>query len=89
MIQTESGGRRSLGEAAPGGEVEFLGFAELEQVAVEARAFGEELENAPLIEDVDLVFPDHVIDGREAIAVAHERGGEDGEVVRHMPSPPS
>ena len=55
-----------LREAAPGGEVELVGLLQLRQIAFETRPFGQQAEDAPLVEHVDVVFPDHVIDGARA-----------------------
>ncbi len=66
--------REVLRKAAPRGEIELGGFAQLDQITFQARAAREQLEDAVLVENVDLVFPDHVIDGREFAAIADEHG---------------
>ena len=72
-----------LRESSPGGEVQAFGFLQLRQISVEPRTFGQQPEDAPLIEHVDVILPHHVIDGRELLAVADQRGREAGEAIFH------
>src|SRR5260370_19952907 len=74
-------------EAAPGCDVGLVGLLQLGEIAFEAWSFGEEPEEAVLVEDVDLVAPDHVIDGREFAAIADEGRGQACDAVFHW-SPP-
>ena len=76
-----------LREAAPGGEVELVGLFQLREITFQARAFGEQAEDAPLIENVDVVFPDHVVDGRKPLAIANQRGRQAGEAIVHAGAP--
>ena len=66
-----------LREAAPGGEIQLLGVLELGEVAFQARALGQQAEDAPLVEHVDVVFPDHVVDGAQLAAVADQQRASD------------
>ena len=72
-----------LRETAPACEVQLLGVLELVQVAFQTRPFGEQPEDAPLVEDVDVVLPDHVVDGRQLFAIAHQDGRQTSEPVSH------
>ncbi len=72
-----------LREAAPGCEIQLVGFLQLRQIAFQARTLGEQPEDAPLIEDIDVVLPHHVVDGRQLLAVADQRGSEAGEAIFH------
>ena len=72
-----------LGKAAPGRKVEFLRAFQLAQITVEARPFRQEAENTVLVEDVYLVLPDHVIDGRQLPPVTDEQRSEAGDPVSH------
>src|SRR5688572_27534409 len=74
-----------LRKTAPRCEVEFLRFAELSEIALEPRALGKEPENTMLIENIDLVFPDHVINGRELVPIPHEERCQCRETVSHQP----
>src|SRR5262249_24081156 len=49
--------------------------------------FGQKAEDAPLVEHVDVVFPDHVVDGAELTAVADQRGRQTGEAIAHSNGP--
>ena len=61
-----------LCESTPGGEVELLRFAKLTQIAFQTRSLRKQPEDPVLIEDVDLVFPDHVVDRRQLVAIADQ-----------------
>ena len=76
-----------LREAAPGGEIQLVGFLQLREIAFQARSFGQQAEDAPLIEHVDVVFPHHVIDGGKPLAVADQRGRQAREAIVHGPTP--
>ena len=86
MFKRDAASRVILSQPAPGGEVELGGLFHLCQVAIEARSAGEQFEDASLVEDVDLVLPNHIVDGREFVAVADECGREAGEFVVHSAS---
>jgi hypothetical protein len=73
-----------LRESAPGGEIQLFGRFELIQVAFETRSLGQQPENAPLVEHVHMILPDHVIDGAELFAVADQQRGQAGEAVAHQ-----
>jgi hypothetical protein len=72
-----------LREATPGGKVELGGLLELGEIAIEPRPFGEQFEDARLVEDVHLIFPNHVIDGRKPAAIADQHRGQTGQPVSH------
>ena len=73
-----------LREAAPGGEVELIGPLELRQVAFQARAFRQQAEDAPLVEHVDLILPDHVVNGGKLPAIADQQRSQAGDTVSHQ-----
>ena len=77
-----------LREAAPGSEVQLFGFLQLGEITFQARTLGQQAEDAPLIENVDVVFPHHVVDGRESLAVADQRRRQASEAVFHAGHPP-
>ncbi len=81
MLKRNATSRVVLRETAPGGEIELGGLLDLREIAVEAGTAGQKFEDARLVEDVDLIAPDHVIDGRQFVAVSHQRGGETGHAV--------
>src|SRR5271167_3444563 len=58
MFEGDAASRIILREPAPGREIQLLGSLELAQVAFQARSFGEQPEDALLIENVHVVFPD-------------------------------
>src|ERR1039458_750535 len=73
-----------LRETTPGGEIQFLGVLELGEVAVQPRTLGQQAEDSPLIEHVDLVFPDHIVDGGQFTAVTDQQRGKACEAVAHQ-----
>ena len=73
-----------LREASPGGEIQLLGVLQLREVAVQPRTFGQQAEDPPLVEHVDLVLPDHVVDGRQLAAVTDQQRGKACEAVSHQ-----
>src|SRR5216683_2095175 len=83
MFERYAASREVLCKSNPRREIELVGFLELRQISVQARALGQQPENAALIEHVDMVLPDHVIDGREFLAIAHQRRSEAGHAVFH------
>ena len=56
---------------------------ELREIAIQARALGQQLEDAPLVEHIDLVLPDHVVDGGKLAAVADQHRRQAREAVSH------
>src|SRR6185369_9251570 len=64
-------------------EVEAVCLFQLREVSVQARTLCEQFENAALIEDVDVVLPDHVIDGRESLSVADQSRRKAGKAIVH------
>src|SRR5579871_70016 len=83
MLERNAAIGKILRKTAPGGEVQFGGFLELREVAVEPRTFGEQLENAVLGQHVDLVLPDHVVNGRKPVAVADQDRRQACQPVPH------
>src|SRR6478752_807301 len=75
--------RKILCKAAPGGEVELCGAPQLRKISVEPGASREQFEDSILIENVDLIFPDHVVDRRKLTAIAHEQRSEGGDFIFH------
>src|ERR1035437_7589131 len=73
-----------LRETPPSGEIQLLGVLELGEVAVQSRTFGQQAEDPPLIEHVDLVFPDHIVDGGQFAAVTAKQRGKACEAVAHQ-----
>ena len=73
-----------LREAAPGSEIQLFGLLELREIAFQARAFGEQAEDSPLVKHVDVVFPDHVIDRAELAAVSDQRRRQACEAIAHQ-----
>ncbi len=72
-----------LRETAPGGEVELVGSLQLREITFQTRTFGEQTKDAPLIENVDMIFPHHVVDGGKPLAVADQRGRQAGQTIIH------
>src|SRR2546429_7058342 len=83
MLERNAAVGEVLSEAAPGCEIELVGFLELRQVSFESWSLGEQTENTPLIEHADVILPHHVIDGRQLCAVANQHGCQTGEPVSH------
>ena len=83
VLERDAAAGEILRESAPGSEVQLLGFLQLREIAVQARAFGKQSEDAPLIEHIDVILPDHVIDGREPLPVADQSGREARDAVFH------
>ena len=83
MFERQTAAGEILGESAPRGEVQLVGFLELREVAFQARALGQQAENAALVEDVDVILPHHVIDGRQLLAVADQRGSQACDAILH------
>ena len=52
-----------LRKAAPRGEVELVGLLQLREIAFQTRTFGQQPKNAPLIQNVDVILPHHIVDG--------------------------
>src|SRR5271157_5034754 len=73
-----------LREPAPGSEIELIGGLELGEIAFQAGTLGQQPEDAPLVEDVDVILPDHVVDGAQLAAVSDEQGGQTCETVAHQ-----
>jgi hypothetical protein len=84
VLERDAAAGEVLREAAPGSELELVGGLELGQVAVQARSFGEQAEDAPLVEHVDVVLPDHVIDGAQLAAVPDQQRRQTCEAVSHQ-----
>ncbi len=72
-----------LRETAPRCKIEFLRLFELRQIRIEARALGQQTEDPALIEHVDVIFPHHVVDGRQFLAVAYQSGSQACDTVLH------
>src|SRR5262249_31901872 len=73
-----------LRESAPRSEIQLFRLLQLRQVSFEPRPFSQQAEDSPLVENVYLVLPDHIVDGRQFTAVAHECGSEAGKAVSHQ-----
>ena len=73
-----------LREASPSSEIQLLGVLELGKVAVQPRTLGQQAEDPPLIEYVDLVFPDHVVYGGQFAAVTDQQRRKACEAVAHQ-----
>src|ERR1019366_8287176 len=72
-----------LRESAPRCEVQLLGVLELRQIIVESRPFGQQAENTPLVEHVDMVLPDHVVDRAKPAAVSDQQRGQACDAIAH------
>src|SRR5580704_3491749 len=83
MFKRDAAAGVVLREAAPGSEIQLVGFLELREITFQARTFGQEPEDAPLVENIDVVLPDHVIDRREPLAVADQSGGQARQPIVH------
>src|SRR5437870_2665232 len=83
MLEADAASGEILGETAPRCEVEPVGLLDLREVTFQARTLCEQSKNALLVEDVDLILPHHVVDGRKALAVANEQGSQNCELVVH------
>lgn len=75
--------RGTLREAAPILKVELFGFKQLGQIAFKHGPLGHQSKNLRLVENIYMVFPDHVVDRRQSLPVAHQRGREDGGTIAH------
>src|SRR5579875_2279844 len=87
MLKGNAPLREVLRKTAPGGEIELSRLAQLHEIAFQARAARQQLENARLIEHVHLVFPDHVINGGKLAAISGEKRRESGELIDHGSAP--
>src|SRR6476661_3416627 len=72
-----------LRKTAPGSKIELLCTLDLLQIIFQPRALGEQPEDASLIKNVDLVFPNHVIDRREFLPIADEGRSQSSESILH------
>src|SRR5215471_12929463 len=83
MLERDAASGEVLRKAAPRSEVELVGLLQLRQIPLQAWAFGKQLEDAALIQHVDVIAPDHVIDGCEFLPIAHQRRRETSDAVFH------
>jgi len=84
VFEGDAPAREVLREAAPGGEVQLVGRLQLRQVTVQARSLGQQAEDPPLVEHVDVVLPDHVIDRAQLAAVSDQQRRQTCEAVSHQ-----
>ena len=84
ILERHAAAGEILREAAPTGEIQLLGVLELREIAFQARTFGQQAEDAPLVEHVDVVLPDHVVDGAEFAAVTDQQRGQACEAIAHQ-----
>ena len=83
VLEGDAAAGEVLRKSAPGGEIQLLGVLELRQVVVQPRPLGQQAENAPLVEHVDVVLPDHVVDGAEPAAVSDQQRGQARDAIAH------
>jgi hypothetical protein len=72
MLEGDAAIGEILSETAPGSEIEFVGPFQLRQVVLESGALGQKAEDTALVEHVDLVSPDHVVDGRKFSTISDQ-----------------
>src|ERR1700761_7742820 len=68
--------------------MELGGLPQLREVAVEPWAAREQLEDARLIQNIHLIFPDHVIYRRKLPPVAHQQRCESSHFILHGQAAP-
>ncbi len=73
-----------LRKTAPTGEIQLLGGLELIEIAFQPRPLGQQAEDPPLVEHVDVVLPDHVIDGTQLASIADQQRRQTCETVTHQ-----
>ena len=82
-VRTGCGGRRNSARIRPRKRNPASRLSSAASGTLQARTFGKQSENSALIEHIDMILPDHVIDGREALAIADQRRRQTGEPVFH------
>src|ERR1039457_3582383 len=82
-FERDAAAREVLREPAPGGEIQLIGALQLRQVAIQARPLRQKAEDAPLVEHVHLVLPDHVVDGRKLASVTNEQRRQTSQSISH------
>jgi hypothetical protein len=83
MLERNAAIGKILGEAAPGCEIQLVGFLELCKISFEPRPFSQQPENTTLIEYADVIFPHHIIDRRQLCAIADKHRCQTSEPVFH------
>src|SRR4051812_9641727 len=87
MLERNTALREILCETAPRSEIKLVRLTKLGQVSVKARAARQQFENPILVKNVYLVFPNHVIDGRELPAITDQERRESSDFIVHLHSP--
>src|SRR5260370_27743689 len=83
MLKRNAAVGEVLRESAPRREIQLVGLLQLRKITFQARTLGEQPEDAALVEHADVVFPHHVVDSRQLLAVAHQDGRETSEAISH------
>src|SRR5260370_19130426 len=73
-----------LPNPAPACEIQLFGVLELREVALQPRPRRQQAENAPLVEHIHVVLPDHVVDGAELAPVTDQQRGQACKAVAHQ-----
>ena len=72
-----------LREPTPRRKVEFLGALQLRQIALQPRTLGQQPEDAVLVQNVDMILPDHIIDRGKPLPIADQRGRQARDAILH------
>src|ERR1700693_4521825 len=83
MLERNTAARVILRETSPRAEIKFFGLFQLAQISFEPWSFGKQPEDAFLIEDIHVVFPDHVVDRTQFLAIADQSRCETRPPVSH------
>src|SRR5262249_37109485 len=83
MLKRNAPAGEILRKAAPGREIELVGFLKLAEIGVQPRSLCQQFENAPLIEHVHMILPDHVVDRRQPLAVPDQHGSQTCQPISH------